>query len=210
MSKTLSKSAGKVNPLLTLSKSYSSVEEMVRDALSDNPEFVAAFEQRLRDRQLVNSLAVIRAVAGMSQAELAAKLGCSQSKVSKLESGTDAGVTFGELAAILDATGHRAKVLLLPAGGLVAEVKSHAQAIKHLLEELVNLAGTDDQMVSAAAQFMDEAAANLVGFIKKAAQNLPATADASRATVEIAAPESVELNPGSRSAARNKLFHPVS
>ena len=209
MSKTLSKSAGKVNPLLTLSKSYSSVEEMVRDALSDNPEFVAAFEQRLRDRQLVNSLAVIRAVAGMSQAELAAKLGCSQSKVSKLESGTDAGVTFGELAAILDATGHRAKVLLLPAGGLVEEVKSHAHAIKQLLDELVALAGTDGVMVSAAAQFMDEAASNLLSFVKKAARNLPPTAEGVRATVEIAAPEPGDRTPTPRPG-RAKRPHPVS
>lgn len=211
MSKTVTQPRIDIAKTFGFSKPYSSVEEMVRDELSDAPEFVAAFEQRLRERQLVKSLTVIRNVAGMSQGELAATLGCSQSKVSKLESGTDAGVTFGEFAAILDATGHRAKVLVLPAaGGLVEEVKSHAHAIKHLLDELVALAGTDDIMVSAAAQFMDEAATNLLSFVKKAARNLPTTAGGSRATVEIAAPEPGESIRAPRPTVRNSRSHPVS
>lgn len=205
----MSKSKSDFAKAFGIGKSYSSVEEMVRDLSADDPEFVAMFEEHVRQRQLVKSLTVIRAVAGMSQAELAAKLGCSQSKVSKLESGTDAGVTFGELVAILDATGHRAKVLLLPAGGLVEEVKSHAHAIKQLLDELVALAGTDGVMVSAAAQFMDEAASNLLSFVKKAARNLPPTAEGVRATVEIAAPEPGDRTPTPRPG-RAKRPHPVS
>ncbi len=95
-------------------KSHRSITEMARDLLSDDPEFVAEFELRLANRQLVKSLAVIRARAKLSQQELASKMGCSQSKISKIESGVDADLRFGDIEAYLKATSHEAKIFVVP------------------------------------------------------------------------------------------------
>lgn len=189
MSKRLNKPGEKVARPPDLGTSYPSVKAMAADLLGDDPEFVAALEAQLRERQLVKSLAVVRARAGLSQAELADKLGCSQSKVSKMESGLDADVKFGEFGAVLDATGYRAKVLVFPAGGTLAdEVESHAREIKHLLDKLVAIAGTDGVMVSAVADFIDEAAVNLLRFVTNAAQSLPNCPQRPNPAVEVETP----------------------
>jgi transcriptional regulator with XRE-family HTH domain len=147
---------------------------MVRDLLADEPGFVKEFETRLSNRQLVKSLAVIRARAGLSQKELAAKMGCSQSKISKLESGIDADLKFGDVAAYLQATDHEAKIFLVPGGGtLVDEVRMHAFRIKHLLDRMVELAGTDNAITKGVATFIEEAARNLARFTKMVGDALP-------------------------------------
>lgn len=90
-------------------KFHRSVSEMARDLLSGDPDFVAEFETRLSKRQLVKSLSIIRARAKLSQQELASRMGCSQSKISKIESGIDADLRFGDIEAYLKATSHEAK-----------------------------------------------------------------------------------------------------
>ena len=94
----------------TTQKAYRSVSELARDLLADEPEFVADLEARLHERQLVKSLAIVRARAGMTQKELAAKLGCTQSKISKLESGVDADLRACNIAVYLEAFGHEAPI----------------------------------------------------------------------------------------------------
>jgi len=87
---------------------------MARDLLSDDPDFVTEFETRLSNRQLVKSLSVIRARAKLSQQELASRMGCSQSKISKIESGIDSDLRFGDIEAYLKATSHEAKICVVP------------------------------------------------------------------------------------------------
>ncbi len=104
----------------TKGKLYSNVIDMVRDILSDEPEFVADLEARMVRRQLVKSLAVARACAGLSQKELAAKMGCGQAKVSKLEAGEDADLRLRDVIAYLQAIGPEAKVSVTVGGGIAA------------------------------------------------------------------------------------------
>jgi len=91
-----------------------SVADMVRAIHADEPEFVESFQARLAARQLVKSLTVMRARAGLTQADMAAKLGCTQSKISKIESGVDVDLRFGEVVAYLKATEHRANISVVP------------------------------------------------------------------------------------------------
>lgn len=62
---------------------YSSVSEMVRKTTED-AGFADDFDRRLGSRQLVKTLATLRTIAGLTQEQLAEKLGCTQSKVSRL------------------------------------------------------------------------------------------------------------------------------
>ena len=92
------------------SKSRRTVLAVARELLADEPDF----EARLHERQLVKLLDILRAFAGMSQKELAAKLGCTQSKISKLESGVDADLRFGDIATLLGSRRTRGQELRDP------------------------------------------------------------------------------------------------
>jgi transcriptional regulator with XRE-family HTH domain len=169
---------------------HRSVAEMARDLLADDPDFVAELDSRLADRQLVKSLAVIRARAGLSQQELAAKMGCSQSKISKLENGLDADVRFADITAYLQATNHEAKIFVVPAGGtLIDEVKMHAFQIKQSLDRMVELAGTDGAITKGVAAFIEEAACNLARITRMAGQALPHLPPEPSRPVHVATPE---------------------
>lgn len=118
---------------LTKGKPHGTVTAMVRD-LIDDPEFVDELNAHLNDRQLVKMLAVLRARAGLTQQELGGKAECKQPRISKLESGVDADLRFGDVIAYLKATGHGARIFFLPAGSTLAdEVKMHAGIIEELL-----------------------------------------------------------------------------
>src|SRR4051812_28433910 len=84
---------------------HRSVPDMVRN-LSEDRAFAEEFAKRLSGRQLIEALTVLRSCAGLSQQELAEKLGCTQSKVSKLESSNDADIRFGDLVDFTGAVGH--------------------------------------------------------------------------------------------------------
>lgn len=171
---------------------HNSVSEMVR-SVSENPTFADKFADRLERRQLVKLLAVLRARACLSQSELAEKLGCTQSKISKLESSDDADVGFGDLLAYTGAVEHEMRIFLVPKGQpIIDEVKMHAFVIKRLLNRLVELAGNDRAIVAGVEKFLVEAAFNLGRFIGSAAAKLPALAEASPSPLQVEAPEMEE------------------
>jgi hypothetical protein len=87
---------------------HDSVLDLVR-AIS-SPEFTREFEERSAARRLVFALAVMRGAAGVTQAELAGRMGCAQPKVSKLESATDADLNLGDVVRYAAALGHSVSV----------------------------------------------------------------------------------------------------
>ena len=72
-----------------MGKQYKSVSEMVKH-LTDE-EFHKEFNREIVDKRLAKTLFAMRCSKGITQAEMASLLGCTQSRVSKLEnSGTNA------------------------------------------------------------------------------------------------------------------------
>ncbi len=61
--------------------------EMIEERTVRNPEFPALVEAALNRRELLRMLAAERLAAGLTQTEVAAVLGTSQSQVARLESG---------------------------------------------------------------------------------------------------------------------------
>lgn len=55
--------------------------------------------------RLIDQLIVARARAGYTQSQLAKKMGCSQSRISKFEDSQDAELTLGDLQAYAQAVG---------------------------------------------------------------------------------------------------------
>ncbi len=167
---------------------HSSVSEMVQH-LSDDRAFATEFNQRLSERQLVKMLAVLRARAGLSQQELAGKLDCTQSKVSKLESSADADVRLGDLLAYTEAVDHEMRIFLVPKNQrIVDEVQMYALVIKRLLHELIRQAGKDAAMVRGAEEVLMEALFNLGRFVQCAASELPRPAQERSSPLQVEAP----------------------
>lgn len=153
---------------------HNSVSEMVRSTVGDG-RFADDFDRRMVGRRLVKTLAILRTFAGLTQQQLAEKLGCTQSKVSKIESGRDAGLRFGEVEAYAKACGYGLHIRFQRSGPtIVGQVKNHAFEIKRLLDRLVELAEDDDCVVKAVASFLNEAALNLTKLVQKATESLPA------------------------------------
>src|SRR5437763_16820059 len=90
---------------------YTSVPQMVHET-SDDESFADAFEKRLHSRRILKELMIHRVSHGLSQTDIAARLGCTQSRISKLESTTDTDIRLGDLAKYADAVGLRVKIIL--------------------------------------------------------------------------------------------------
>ncbi len=63
------------------------LDEIIAESTARNPEFPKLVEQARARRQKLRSLAVLRAKRGLSQTEVAARMGTSQSVVARIESG---------------------------------------------------------------------------------------------------------------------------
>jgi transcriptional regulator with XRE-family HTH domain len=117
-------------------KAYTSVAEMVHD-LAEDKTFADDFENRLARRQVVKRLFALRCSRGMSQKDVADKFGCTQSRISKLESDDDSDLRLGDLRDYAAALGLEMRIVLSPEGQTaVEEIKYHAQRIEQLLGDL--------------------------------------------------------------------------
>jgi transcriptional regulator with XRE-family HTH domain len=151
----------------------SSVSQMVRETSGD-PAFTESFEKRLQARRITKDLMVQRAVHRLSQKDIAEKMGCTQSRISKLESTNDGDLCLGDLARYSDALALRVKILLEDKDCTpVARVKSLAFQIKHEMDALAGLAANDHLIAKGVSDFFGEAFFNLVNMLQNSAQKLP-------------------------------------
>jgi transcriptional regulator with XRE-family HTH domain len=151
---------------------YRSVAEMLR--ATAGRETAEAFENSRAETRLIDALMILRNKAGLTQQDLARKLGCTQSKVSKMEASLDADLRFGDIVAYAQAVGHSLDILLPPTEQtLVEQVKMHAATIQKLLHRMADLAGRAGIQMNGMTEVLDEAGLNLVRLVQIAAKNLP-------------------------------------
>ncbi|MBI1311939.1 helix-turn-helix domain-containing protein [bacterium] len=156
----------------TSSKSATSVLDMIREIEDD--DFAAELETILAERRILKSLIAMRIAAGVSQGDIADKLGCSQSRVSKLERANDGDLKLDELAAYGAATGREFEILAHRKGSTpVDRVKAYAFCIHRELKFLASLAKGDQSMAQGVSAFIGEALFNVVKAMKDAAKTLP-------------------------------------
>lgn len=171
---------------------YASVVAMVRD-VSEDQQFAADFDRRVNNRRLVKHLFALRSAQGLLQKDIAERIGCSQSRISKLESGNDEDLRLGDLAAYLGALDlDLCLVFGQKDSTIVNKVKYHAVAIKGLLAELVKLAKLDKQIAAGVAGFHGEAFFNLIQILRDSVKDLPRREDgAAFVDIEIETAKSV-------------------
>jgi ribosome-binding protein aMBF1 (putative translation factor) len=78
-------------------RTYRSVDEMLRG--HGYRRVADAVRQLSTKTRLIDQLIIARAAAGLTQAQMAAKLRCSQSRISKIEDSNDADLSLGDIQA---------------------------------------------------------------------------------------------------------------
>lgn len=125
-------------------KKYDSVAEMLND-VSEDQKFAEDVTRRLEQREVIKQLIALRCKENKSQGDIAKHMSCSQSKISKLESGTDEELSIGDLAMYLDALGKSTRIVVLDKNCTAAdEVKYHTHSIQRILGEVTELAQGSD------------------------------------------------------------------
>lgn len=76
-------------------RTYRSVDEMLRG--HGYRRFADAVRQLSAKTKLIDQLIVARVAAGLTQSQMAAKLRCSQSRISKIEDSQDADLSLGDI-----------------------------------------------------------------------------------------------------------------
>lgn len=173
-------------------KRFSNVSEMI-NSISDDTSFKQEFEDRLRSRQIVKSLIAMRVGGDISQSDVAKELGCTQSRVSKIENGYDGELRLRDLEAYAKVLGRDVQLLFSDRGmGLADQVKWHALGMRNALLRLVKLAHKDDEIVQGVARLHVEAFVNIMKFLQDTSSKLPPRPDNGKPYVRIVSSEEAE------------------
>lgn len=160
---------------------YRSVAEMVRD-LSEDGAFAEGVERRIAERHIINYLMALRSALAVSQKDIAAKMACTQSRISKLENGTDDDLRLGDFQQYAQALGMDLMIVLAKKGRtIVDDIKFHALSMKRLLDRLTKLAEKDKSIAQGVECFIaGEAYYNINKMLleaaeraRKSARNIP-------------------------------------
>ncbi len=156
---------------------FKNISDMVRNLTDDN-EFVEAVDEALGRQKILRQLMAMRVTRDLSQADVSRKMGCSQSRVSKMENSADEQLRYGELRRYAEAVGCELVSGVKPHEMTpTEEVKCLARAVQNRLSRMAELAQGDADIARGVAKFFAEAFLNFSLIIGKTAALLPAQAD---------------------------------
>jgi transcriptional regulator with XRE-family HTH domain len=95
--------------------------------LMENPEFAAAWREAEEEFSIAREIIRARTVAGLSQQELAEKLGTTQSAVARLESSSHT-PSVSTLKKVAEATHSRLRIELVPSTSISPSIRQIAPA----------------------------------------------------------------------------------
>jgi transcriptional regulator with XRE-family HTH domain len=161
----------KVHAPLT-GRRYNSVDELMAGE-SVSHDVRSAVSKLDKETMIVHNLIQMRHAAGLTQQELADKLGKTQSAISKLESSSDTEITLDELRAYCQATNEQIMLCIGKPMNHVESVKWHAYGIKDHLSALAKMAQSDGDMEQAIQAFFGEAFFNILTILSKCQDEMP-------------------------------------
>jgi len=174
-----------------MAKQYESVSELAKD-LTDDRDFLRDLEEELADKSLARTLFTIRCRGGVTQAEMADRLGYTQSRISKLENGGLDRIKVSDLVAYAKALGLQTSISFHKKMTAVEWVKFHAFQIKDYLDQLAGLAHKDEGIFKGVRDFYGETLFNFLRLFEQSAAKLPRGAERRRGQeplLEVSAPQ---------------------
>lgn len=176
-----------------MAKKIGSVLELTK-GLSEDPIFARDLTAYLSERQLVHKLIAVRATQGLTQKDIAERMGCSQGRISKLESSRDVDLSFGAIVGYAQAVGLRLDINLFRQNSRVVDlVKYHALRIKRVMDYLARLAVKDKAIAKGVSDFFGETTCNLLLMLKDSVEKLPPPSEEAAPLVSIEAYDTNDL-----------------
>lgn len=118
------------------------IDKQILETLEAVPSVQKRVEGRLKSMEIVKNLIQMRAEAGLSQAELAKRMGCTQSRISKIEHSLDDELSIGDLNRYICATGHWSVLTIANTEQTLAGMaRHHILLADSLLKKIVELTG---------------------------------------------------------------------
>jgi len=136
-------------------KRFATMGELLRSMDLGDEQYIVEHEGRMAGRRLIQRLLAQRLKRDLSQKDMASKFGCTQSRISKLETGTDDDLRWGDIKQYLGSLDLAPRVSIVPKEfKLVDQIKHHAFAIQDLLNRVVEFTnGPDQNIAKEAAKF---------------------------------------------------------
>lgn len=160
-------------PPKTTGKKFSNVNDMVK-AISKDSTFKKEFDEDFKSKKTVRLLASSRAAKGLTQSDLAKKIGCGQPRISKIENGNDSQLKLQDITDYATALDLQISAVFNPKEhSAVEEIKYHAFEIQNRLEKLADLAKKDDALYAGVSGFFGETLFNLLNIFESAVGKLP-------------------------------------
>jgi len=129
------------------------------------------------ETMIVQNLIQMRRMAGLTQEQLAVKIGKTQGAVSKLESSSDREITLDELQAYSQATCQEIMLYIGKPMNHVDSVKFHAFGIREHLLSLAKMAHVDGDLEQSIQAFFGEAFFNILTILGKCQNEMPNSND---------------------------------
>lgn len=140
---------------------YKNVLEMVK-SISKDGAFKELAEKEIKGKTLSKFLFYLRCDHHLSQKQLAEKIGCSQSRISKIEGAFDKDLTIQDFLDYAKALNLHLEIgYRHPSVRIVDLIKYHAFKIKAYLNQLNHLAKEDEALKESIGKFHIEALFNI-------------------------------------------------
>jgi transcriptional regulator with XRE-family HTH domain len=151
---------------------YGSVSDLLKKE-GVSSEIQEEMAKLAKQTELCQMLSVMRLRAGLTQQQMAEKVGVTQSAISKWEAGPDKELTVQTLAVYASLTEERISLLFGKPLNHVEAVKAHAFEIKRHLLGLAAIANQVEEAESAIQGFFGEAFFNILTILAKCQEQLP-------------------------------------
>lgn len=191
---------------------YDSVADLLNDVFHDDKPFRDTVQEQVERTLIVDQLASLRNRKGLTQKEVADRMGCHQSRVSKLEKKLDDALTVEDLRRYAQALDYRVEVVLKKqTGTLLDEIGYHASGIRHSVDRLIHCARDDRGIAEAIARALLEQLSGIVDSLLKSLARLKISAIEGSGTVEPQVHlETLEFDDEDRTAAPDAARPPGS
>lgn len=151
---------------------YGSVSELLQKEKGSS-EIRAEVSALNAQTVVVRQLVALRAGAGMTQTDLAKKIGCTQSRISKIEASKDEDITLGVIRDYVQATESRIGISCGKPISHVEAVKNHALSIRRHLESLADITQKHDALEPHIQGFFGEAFFNILSILSECQNQMP-------------------------------------
>ncbi len=150
------------------------IDKQILETLKEVPAVQQHVAERFGAMEIVRSLIQMRAEAGLSQAELAKRMGCTQSRISKIEHSLDEDLSIGDLNRYIRATGHWSVLTIANAEQTLAGMaRHHILLADSLLKKIVEIAGNPQKKQKQTDTLSLELVSNLLQTLEQATEKIP-------------------------------------